>query len=267
MDLPVPPDFKEIPFTREIRIDRRFSLPFLDEVGDALRSTVTKRMSAALIGPAGTGKTVVLRWLDDELPEARYRVRYVKVADLSKRDMCREICAACGLPPKGAYPFLVRSLQEHFDGEYASDGLRPVLLVDEAHELRPDVLGMFRILTNFEMDSRLVLSVVLAGQPPLKALLGRAGNEAIARRLAHVATLRLLSRDELCAYVEHRCTVAGATTVPFDVGALDALYELSRGNLRAIDRLALKALEAIASSGAEVVSSTHVVAARKNLWV
>jgi len=267
MDLLARFGFTETPFTREIRIDRCFCLPFLDEVGDALRATVFNRMSAALIAPAGTGKTVLLRRLVDELPEARYRVRYVKVADLSKRDMCREICAACGLPPKGAYPFLVRALQEHFDGEFASDGLRPVLLLDEAHDLRPNVLGMFRILTNFQMDSRLVLSVVLAGQPPLKTLLGRADNEAIARRLAHIATLRLLSRDEMAAYVEHRCTVAGATTVPFDAGALDALYELSRGNLRATDRLALKALEAIANNGAEVVSSTHVVAARKDLWV
>ena len=267
MDLLARFGFTETPFTREIRIDRCWSLPWLDEVCDALHTAVTKRMSAALIAPAGTGKTVLLRRLVSELPEARYRVRYVKVADLSKRDMCREICAACGLPPKGAYPFLFRALQEHFEGELAGDGLRPVLLVDEAHDLRHDVLGMFRILTNFDMDSRLVLSVVLAGQPRLKALLGRADNEAVARRLAHVATLRLLSRDELCAYVEHRCTVAGATAVPFDAGAIDALYELSRGNLRATDSLALKALEIVAGNGAEVVSSSHVVAARKDLWV
>ena len=35
------------------------------------------------------------------------------------------------------------------------------MLQGDAHELRPDVLGMLRALTNFSMDSRLVLSLVL----------------------------------------------------------------------------------------------------------
>jgi hypothetical protein len=74
---------------------------------------------------------------------------------------------------------------------------RPVLLLDESHELRPDVLGMLRILTNFDMDSRLVLSLVIAGQTPLRALLARDEQEAMARRIIHYAQLRLLSRDEL----------------------------------------------------------------------
>jgi molybdopterin-guanine dinucleotide biosynthesis protein len=46
-------------------------------------------MSAALIAPAGAGKTALLRRLVAELPEARYQVSYVKVTSLSKRDLCR----------------------------------------------------------------------------------------------------------------------------------------------------------------------------------
>jgi general secretion pathway protein A len=68
---------------------------------------------------------------------------------------------------------------------------------------------MLRILTNFDMDSRLVLSLVLAGQTPLRALLARDDQEAMARRIIHYAQLRLLSRDELAQYIAHRCAVAG----------------------------------------------------------
>ena len=50
-----------------------------------LFGTLDKRMSAALIAPAGTGKTMLLRALMARLPQARYRVHYVKVTDLSKR--------------------------------------------------------------------------------------------------------------------------------------------------------------------------------------
>lgn len=257
--------FHSTPFTREIRIEERFVLSIFDEAVLGLERTIDQRQSAALIAPAGTGKSVVLRTLAKRLPEARYRVSYIKVTDLSRRDMCREIATAMGAEPAGSYPMLVRRLQERFVTTADTDGLRPVILIDDAHAFRPEVLGLVRILTNFEMDSRLVVSLVLAGQPPLRALLGREELEDVARRLAHLATLRPLSRDETAAYVTHRSTVAGAKSTPFDAGALEALYEIGRGNLRATDRLALKALEVAADADRDVVDPACVLEARKRV--
>ena len=261
-----PLGFRKTPFTRELSVPERFVLPYQADAAEALAEAVRQRMSAALIAPAGTGKTLALRLLVSYLPETRYQVRYVKVTGLSKRDLCKEIAAACGLSPAGIYPALVRKLQEAFEHTSGTDGLRPVILLDEAHDLRPESLAMLRLLTNFEMDSRLVVSLVLAGQPPLKTLLGRPEQAAMAQRLAHYATLRLLSRDETRSYVVHRCTVAGAPTDPFDRDAHEAIFEMSRGNLRAIDRLALKSLELAARAAASAVSSAEVIAARALLW-
>lgn len=258
--------FHATPFTREIAPGDRFSLPFFDEAIEALLKTLDARMSCALLAPAGTGKTSLLRAVKSRLPEARYRTHYVKVTGLSKRDMCREIACAVGLPPAGTYPALVRKLQDQFAEAAGTSGLRPVLILDEAHDLRPDVLAMVRILTNFDMDSRLVLSVVLAGQPGLAGLLRREELEDVARRLAHYATLRTLSREEIGRYVEHRCTIAGAAKVPFDQASLDALFEIGRGNLRATDQLARKALEIASEQDRDVCEPSHVAHARKLLW-
>jgi len=261
-----PMGFRKTPFTRELGVTERFVLAHQEEAIEALTEAVRQRMSAALIAPAGTGKTVALRVLVASLPEARYQVRYVKVTGLSKRDLCKEIAAVCNLTPTGTYPALVRKLQDQFEHVANTDGLRPVLVLDEAHDLRADSLAMLRLLTNFDMDSRLVVSFVLAGQAPLRTLLARADQAAIAQRLAHYATLRLLSRDESSAYLAHRSAVAGAQTPPFDADSLETIFEMSRGNLRAIDRLALKALELAARAGRTVVSSGEVIAARKVLW-
>jgi len=258
--------FHSTPFTREIAVEHRLRLPLFDEPLAALQRAIDQRMSAALIAPAGTGKTALLRALRAQLPEARYRVHYVKVTGLSKRDMCREIATALGAEPAGIYPTLVRRIQDQFAAVADTDGLRPVLFVDEGHELRLEVLAMLRLLTNFEMDSRLVVSILLAGQPGLRTMLRRDDLEDIARRLAHYATLRPLSRTETQSYITHRCTIAGATTVPFDDAARDAIYEIGRGNLRATDRLGLKALELANDDAASVVSAHHLVAARKVLW-
>ncbi len=262
-----PMGFRKTPFTRELAIADRFALPFQQEAADALYAAVTDRMSCSLVAPAGTGKTLVMRLLASLLPEARYRVRYVKVTGLSKRDLCKEIAVAFGLPPAGIYPTLVRRLQDHCQQTSGTDGVRVVLLLDEAHDLRTESLAILRLLTNFEMDARLVLSVVLAGQPPLAAMLERAGAEAVAQRLAHRATLRLLSRDETAAYIEHRCRLAGAQQVPLDGDSVEAIFEMSRGNLRAVDRLSLKALQVAARAGREVAASADVLAARTQLWL
>lgn len=258
--------FRKTPFTRELSVTERCVLPHQSEAAEGLSEVVRGRMSGALIAPAGTGKTVVLRMLVSSLPESRYHVTYIKVTGLSKRDLCREIAAACGLSPTGIYPALVRKLQEAFEHTEGIDGRRPVIVLDEAHDLRPDSLAMLRLLTNFEMDSRLVVSLVLAGQPPLKILLGRPEQAAIAQRLAHYATLRLLSREETRSYVTHRCTLAGAGGLPFDDEALETIFELSRGNLRAVDRLALKSLQLAAAAGASAVSSAELIGARNQLW-
>ncbi len=258
--------FHSTPFTREITVKDRFPLADFDETIDAVLRTLDARMSCAVIAPAGTGKTSLLRAVVERLPAARYSTHYVKVTGLSKRDMCREIAYAAGVPPAGTYPGLVRNLQSRFVEDADTAGLRPVLILDEAHDLRLETLAMIRLLTNFDMDSRLVLSVVLAGQPKLRELLRRDDLEDVARRLSLCATLRCLSRDETGRYLEHRCTIAGAAKVPFDAGAVDALFEIGRGNLRATDELARKALELAHDQDRDVCESLHVAHARKLLW-
>jgi type II secretory pathway predicted ATPase ExeA len=188
------------------------------------------------------------------------------VTDLSKRDFCREIAVAVGAEPAGTYPSLVRRLQDRFSTTMDIMGSRILLLIDEAHDIRPEVLGLLRILTNFNMDNRLVVSIVLAGQAPLKKMLQHPKLEDVAHRLALCASLRLLSRKESVLYIEHRCRVAGADNCPFDTSAREAIYEIGRGNLRATDHLALKALEIAHNQECEVVDSNHVTEARGLLW-
>lgn len=254
------------PFTREIPVDQLHEISFFWEARDNILRAVEKRMSAALIAPAGSGKSTVVRAVMARLPQARYVTHYVKCTDIGKRDMCREIACVCGVPSAGFFPALLRRIQDKFESSLTDAGRRPVLLLDEAQDLRPEVLSMLRVLTNFQMDSKLVLSVVLAGQPPLAKLLAQDDQSAVARRIVHYASLRPLSRDETAKYVEYRMSVSGARQSPFDDASLDAIYEIAQGNLRIIDNLALESLELAAAAKLKVVSAQHVAAARRAQW-
>ncbi len=256
---------RKTPFTREVLVSDMFTHPQQEEVVARLERVVEERMSAGLCAPAGLGKTSMIRALRDALPDLRYHVHYVKVTGLSKRDMCREIAKAIGVADAGTYPRLVRLVQEAVESRSFTSGERSILILDDAHEMRPDVLGMFKALTNFDMDSKLVLSILLIGQPRLTKLLRRADLVDVAQRLVWYGELRPLSRDETTAYIDHRCRIAGATRELFDGRAREALYEMGRGNPRATDVLARGALECAHRAGAETVAASHVVDARATL--
>lgn len=256
--------FSATPFTPEIPVANRFCHPVFDEPLADLERTLAERMSAAVIAAAGTGKTMLLRTLESRLPQARYKVHYVKTSDLGKRDMYREIALATGCSTAGQCGTLMHRIEQRLLESVDTSGVRPVIVLDDAHELTPVVLNVLKFLTNFEMDSRLVVSFILVGHKPLATLLDAL--EDVGKRLAHYATLRNLSRDEIRKYVAHRLAVAGARADLFDDGAHDAMFEIGGGNLRATDRLALKSLQIAATEDAKVVGSTHVAAARQKLW-
>jgi len=256
---------RALPFTRELPISSRWHNEIFEEPLEDLLHTIRNRMSATLIAPSGTGKTVLLRAIVAGLPEAQYRVHYVKVVDLSKRDLCREIATVVGLDPVGTYPNLVRKLQDRFQNGDAASGLRSLLIFDDAHDARREVLSILRVLTNYKMDSQLVLGVLLAGQPRLHKLMASEELEAVRQRIAHHATLRLLGRGEARDYMTHRMDLAGSRSSAFEPEAVDAVYEITLGNLRAIDHLALKSLETAARQGVPIVDATIVLAARKKL--
>ena len=134
--------FKSAPFTRELKIEHRLKVLNIEEQVTALKAVVDQRQSAVLVAPAGCGKTVALRALREQLPEARYKTTYVKLADLSPRDMCREVALGLGLQPAGLYPGLVRAVEERLRCGYIDSGIRQVIIFDDAHDIRPEALRL-----------------------------------------------------------------------------------------------------------------------------
>jgi hypothetical protein len=61
--------------------------------------------------------------------------------------------------------------------------------------------------------------------------------------------------------------MAGAAKSPFGADAVEALYEISQGNMRAIDKIALGSLQAAAKGSRDVVSASDVAQARATLWM
>ena len=54
-------------------------------------------------------------------------------------------------------------MRERWKAHVASSRIKPVLLVDEAQEMAPDVLSELRILSSADFDATSLLTVVLSG--------------------------------------------------------------------------------------------------------
>ena len=91
--------------------------------------------------------------------------------------------------------------------------------------------------------------------------------EDVRQRLVHCGELRLLGRDEAKAYLNHRVEIAGAPVSPFTKAATEALFEITRGNMRAIDKLAQAAIEFAVSQKRDSIGDADVAAVRGKLWM
>jgi len=254
-----------LPFTREISATKMWRHPGLDELVRDLSGIISARDSAAVIAPSGAGKTALIRRLIDTLPESRYRIADIKITAVGNRDLYRSIARSFGIEASGTWPHLVESLQAHAKALATTEARRTVLIVDEAQDMRPSVLSTLRVLTNFKLDSELLISLILVGDTGLDSLLHRQDMEALRSRLACIVRLRLLSREECKSYIRHRLEISGAREEILDQSAMEAIYDYTRGNIRAIDILCRTALYIAAFKRIDTIDAGIVTIARKKL--
>ena len=198
-----------------------------------------------LTGEVGTGKTTLCRLLLEQLPE-NTRVALVLNPKLSPVELLETICEELKLDigsQRGSLKGLVDTLNAYLLDAYAQ-GLRVVLIVDEAQNLSIEALEQVRLLTNLETPTQKLLQIILLGQPELRDKLALPELRQLAQRITARYHLTPLDRAESEAYVRHRIAVAGGARLPFTRLGLRALYQRSGGVPRVINVIADRALMA-----------------------
>ncbi len=198
-----------------------------------------------LTGEVGTGKTTLCRLLLEQLPE-NTRVALVLNPKVSPLELLETICEELKLEISGrehSLKGLVDRLNAFLLEAYAQ-GLRVVLIIDEAQNLSAEALEQVRLLTNLETPTQKLLQIILLGQPELRMLLARDDLRQLAQRITARYHLTPLDAAETEAYVRHRLSVAGSQRSPFTRLALRRLHQRSGGVPRLINVIADRALMA-----------------------
>jgi len=196
---------------------------------------------AVIYGDIGTGKTTIARRLFQLLKQdSRQEVAMLITPDL-KTDTAflRRVMAEYNVQPKRSHALSVAEFQNFTTQAFLKDK-NLVLLVDEAQQMTPQMMEVVRIFLNFESDNAKFLQVVLLGQNELASILDKM--PAIKSRVAMFGALSSLTKDDMEAMIDFRWKAAGGAQHPFTPDALTALYELSRGLPREINKMCNESL-------------------------
>ena len=210
-------------------------------------------------GEIGCGKTLTRAVFSERLAGSRFRIVTLENSGFGAGDLLEAVlrklqplATSRSRSKFGRYEQFEQSL-----GQLTEAGRHLVLLLDEAQDIPPAALHELRWLTNFNGGGAARMTLVLIGQPELRARV--ANDRAINQRISLRYHLRPLQREEVDAYLRHRLRVAGHPTGHlFEPAAAEALFDATKGVPREVNRLAKLALEHAWLNEADAVGATSI---------
>lgn len=206
-------------------------------------------------GEVGCGKTTILRAALRGFGEEVLAV-YIFNPFLTIAEFFEQLVMEMEIrvPDRVSKPELLATLARFLAWRH-SQGLRTVLIVDEAHGLPLALLEEIRLLLNFETNSEKLLQVILSGQPELDEVLNRTDLRQLKQRISLRSSIKPLSVFEINKYIRFRLKQAGAENVNlFDGGAIKLIGQVSQGIPRVINNICDNALLYGYGSASEVIT-------------
>jgi general secretion pathway protein A len=192
-------------------------------------------------GEVGTGKTTILRSMLQSLDRS-VLAAYIFNPILSTEDFFDLLAGEFRMRPQQSKASMLRLLGNVLVSRH-SQGLRTVLVVDEAHLLPRHLLEEIRLLLNFETNREKLLQVILCGQPELHDLLSQPDLRQLKQRVSLKCSIKTLTPHETGEYIRWRLRIAGcANENLFEPDAVRLAYRFSGGIPRIINNICDNAL-------------------------
>lgn len=122
-------------------------------------------------------------------------------------------------------------------------GIAPILIVDDAHELPQDALQALLYLAEHHSDEHSALRIILFCEPEIETMLEDPAICSLKERVTHSMELSALDETQTAEYLRHRLAVAGLDgTSPFTPKIINKIFKASAGIPSKINEYAHKNL-------------------------
>lgn len=208
-----------------------------EEALTRLMYAVNERIGAAMLaGVFGCGKTVIARTLLKELMAAKYKTAYIANPRLDDVDLLRMIVYHLDATQPPTRKTDVLNKLEEILLNNMKNGKETVIVIDEAHAITDDsIFEEIRLLLNFQLEDRFLLTLLLLGQPELRKKIDK--NIQLEQRINIKCSLSSLSKQDAHNYILHRLKIANRSDPIFTKEAISSIFEHSGGIPRRINRL------------------------------
>lgn len=246
------------PFSKEIKTSDLMELPAIARAHEQFNLLLETRGIGLFTGPTGSGKSSLIRKLASEMNPGLYRPFYICHTSLGTAEFYQGFSSALGLTPKGRRNASFQSIRNFIIELNDQQRIHPVVFIDEAHLLSSDTLREFRMLTNFDYDSRNACTLVLCGQCELRQKLSLNVFASLANSITYSIRLDALPAEETCSYIERSVAMKNGNSPLFTPNAMKLIHDFSGGILRAVGNVAWKSLIKAYEHKSNVVEKEHV---------
>lgn len=214
-----------------------------EEALSRLRYAVEMNMGGCMLtGVFGCGKTLLNQALIESLEKlGNYKIAFVTNSVLSHVELLRMIAYDLGaksLPEKKTEiltDFILQRLEEILYNNN-DDGKHTVVIIDEAHIIEDKLIfEELRLLLNFQLKDKFLLTLILSGQPELKNNVESI--KQLSQRIPVRCNLERFDEEDTKNYILHRLNAAGCAAAVFEEEAYRVIYERSGGIPRRINNI------------------------------
>ncbi len=248
------------PFVSTPDVERFYSARAIHHALSKACSSIDRASGTVLIiGPTGSGKTLFLNMIQEQF-QSVYRVVNLACARLEERqDLLQNILFELNQPyldmSEGELRLaLIDYLKPHVE---CPNGI--LLLVDEAHLLKPDLLDEIRLLTNLVRNGKPRAQLVLAGNMKLEENLMDGKLESFNQRVAARCYLSNFNRSETEGYIVAAVARAGGSENQiFTDDSMEAVHEVTEGCPRLINQVCDHAMILAASAAQTTIDAACI---------
>lgn len=206
-----------------------------------------------IVGGAGVGKTSTIRYWTKTLNESLFKVIYIQLSTLTVVEFYKELAEKFGLVVESSKRKNFKNIQDEVKRLVFEKNITPVIILDEANYILPQTLNDFKMLLNFEMDSKDRIILLLVGQTNLKSTLSLQAHEALRQRISMNYTINNLKVEESKFYIDSKLNSAGLLVKLISDEAYNLIINTANGVIRKINQIMNAALSLLCNKQAEII--------------